>query len=214
VNGIVGGNATVGFAGGSLKERLSYEAPATIPSPDRVTVSIEVNAFDGTSGLLAGTVHIVPTKRAYKGDMTFENTNASTGLHAVATAHLLWTPKSITATAETYEASGTVEAALDFPNCDALYVNVPIGGGTLVYYTAASPVFANQHVVAVGASGSGDFMCGTPRAKTTKAFVMNAPISNCKQMHPAPNRDSLTGYFTCPDPKEEASWTFNRAALP
>ena len=126
VNGIVGGNSTVGTIVGT-NVGATYKAPASKPAPASVSVSAKV-AGDITFPLLivVANLTIVDTA-AYRGTISYDLKLPATGPLAKGVANIAWTTAGGLPDVSYYEPSGTMTGVFYLlPACDPLTATIPI----------------------------------------------------------------------------------------
>ncbi len=130
VNGVSGGNATVGMVAASGRYGATYVAPANKPSPSLVAVSATLGR--GTDKYqVASNITIVD-------DSWSGSTTATTDLFS-ATVQIKWTLLTTSGNVSTYQPSGTA-SFVDF-HCPSTPVSAPIGpnDGLLMVDNSTNP---------------------------------------------------------------------------
>lgn len=231
VNGIVGGNTSIGTITGS-RDTATYTAPATKPNPATVAVSAKVNLKGSLNTLMVSNITITDLSK-YSGTVKFSSKAPTGGGIGVGitngTATVTWTLEEELPDVRTYIASGTISGDLapemEDVNCKPVPVSGKIeSGDKLVVYTER----ANWNPATYS---FGLVMADRDTMLTTKCTDENGgefPISfpnllmalvggNClPDMTPRPvpftDPEVLQGSFDCPGNEYfaglSAQWTF------
>ncbi len=110
VNGVPGGSSTYGtVVEGASPQNATYTAPAGVPDPNPVAVSVETN-YDGQSALLVSNITI---SDEWVGTTTTDYTAF------VVTTTVTWEYVGTQGTLASYWPTGTVTVTPTFPECDA-----------------------------------------------------------------------------------------------
>ena len=139
VNGIAGGNSTVGTVSGS-GPHATYTAPATKPSPATVAVSARVDL--GTRGkvLVVSNITIADSANGYTGTIEYSSTGSSY------TAVVTWTEwNDGDDTTRSYRPTGTITADITAQDCNPIHATAPIVDlGNLVVYLPGNATSPNR----------------------------------------------------------------------
>ncbi len=177
VNGVPGGNTTVGTVRGP--EFADYTAPQEVPSPSRVTLTATVTDSQGklTAPLVAH-VDVVDAKD-YGGRYEFQQSQGS-GV-VTGSADFLWKRTRSTGDTASYVAEGTLNAHYAFSDCDPVDVIMQLDdSSSLTLYTATNIAFPRQHQFFLSAGAKAVTMnCGTPRKGTSTDLVLGFAVGVC-----------------------------------
>jgi len=141
VNGAVGGNGTVGTVSPTSGLQVGYTAPAQIPTPNVVAVSVQTT-FQGNSALLASTIRISGLEQ-WEG--TFISYDSS-GDHAEGT--VTWAQTGTFGTIKFFAPTGSVLYTLGASDCAfvSLFPNTGLiadtDGVLLVDYATDPPTYS------------------------------------------------------------------------
>ncbi|MFZ5446062.1 MAG: hypothetical protein ACOZQL_39080 [Myxococcota bacterium] len=177
VNGIAGGNATVGTVLGP--EKVDYTAPNEVPNPSRVTLSATVTNSQGKlTAPLVMHVDIVGAKD-YGGRYEFTQQQGDRVL--TGSADLFW--KRVESKPDTagYTPTGQVDAHYTFSDCDPIDVVLqPDPSSKLQIYTEKNLALPKQHQFTLNASAANvTLSCGTPRKAVTTTLVLGFAVGVC-----------------------------------
>ncbi len=127
VNGVVGGNATVGTATYTGPGAMSYEAPAKVPADNPVKVSVSVRNYrDKPVAPLVGRVRVTGKGLPYDGTVTWENGyyGAGDGSRSTARVHLA-VARTLTHSVD-YSVTGSVDVDFRSPDCAPVTLTLPV----------------------------------------------------------------------------------------
>ena len=128
VNGVKGGNSTLGVATYTGPGSMSYEAPEQVPSDNPVTISID--AIDNEKRPIApltSQVRITPKGNPYSGTATWTQGSwqgSGNGLKATATVEFQFAKKFTDWT--DYTARGSIAVNVTSPDCKPLDLTLPL----------------------------------------------------------------------------------------
>jgi DNA-binding beta-propeller fold protein YncE len=198
VNGVSGGNATVG----TVTSTGFYAAPAAVPAGTTITVTATVS---GTSASASATVTldsgvrvvIAPTAFTVGTSETFPLTASVTGVPSNAsipgtcdnTTHtpvdctaVTWSVTgvgSIDPTTGLYTAPSTTGSGVTVATATSVYDTTQKAAATISIVAAATPTIASISPVAgpIGAPFEDVFLTGTNFISTTRVFINGRPVS-------------------------------------
>ena len=223
VNGIVGGNSTVGTIVGT-NVGATYKAPASKPAPASVSVSAKV-AGDITFPLLivVANLTIVDTA-AYRGTVSY--TVDLPGYKADVVAEVAWTLVYEDSVVRNYIPSGTMRGTVQVPNCDLVTASVPINESRLlpngnwsevplVVFTSQSPT-PNRYFFYLDndQNSTANFTCVDKDGKRTTGNLppqfshTNISCGNPSNLPSYSTADVLEGSASCPLYGLTSSWRF------
>jgi hypothetical protein len=222
VNGTLGGNSAVGTISKSGSSGATYTAPDKKPSPDTVTVIFQsINTFTEDSVTVKASVKITDDViQTYAGSLNFNGSNVS-GTTYSGQGNLTWKliehlPNDLSK----YEASGSVQATTNYPNCTPASSGVPVNGTMIVY----DPVrggpgdgFASKYWFSIvqGADVTVTVQCGTPPApaQLPVTFLANSACPEVPTLPTAPRYTDIalltgSGSWPCQFDTTTADWNF------
>lgn len=140
VNGLPGGNATLGTVSPASGPQATFHAPTNAPTPDVVAVSVETT-YEGMHALLVSSIRIL-------GEERWVGTALVYGTDSHAFVDVVWNPVGTFGTIRFFAPSGTVHQVLE-SNADCSVLSFapdtsPIGeldGTLLVDYATDPPTF-------------------------------------------------------------------------
>ena len=152
VDGIQGGNGTVGSIAGNGRGSATYTAPATAPDPSTVAVSAELAWEKGGKLLVTASVEIT-NELTYKGSVHYTATGEGQSV-TLTGDDVLWTDVAPTGTSslKTFKASGMVDATITLEDCNPFRGAVHVEG-TLDFHVPGEGLYS--------------FDMGTPSADAT-----------------------------------------------
>lgn len=210
VNGVTGGNSTVGTVSGS-STTATYHAPGSVPGSNPVAVSAQVTMSSGSATVVANIT--VTNTNSYSGNVTFNN-NAN-GFNATnGTATVSWAQIEDTGDTRSYEATGTISADVGYDGCNSVPVTTAlIPNSHLVIYTASNALAPNTYAFALaGTQFSVTLNCGGSSVPLTG--VITVPVGTCGiNFEPQPISDytHLAGSYSCLTDysHNNVTWDFN-----
>ncbi|MBI5098732.1 MAG: hypothetical protein HZB30_05785 [Nitrospirae bacterium] len=191
VNGVAGGNSTVGTISGDSTS-ATYTAPASKPTPNTVAVSARIT--DGTAYVdtLVSNITIVG---GYTGTVQF-TWSANGGFSASGTANVTWTQSSTVQNVRQYQASGTINADVTVPGCGTKHDSGPIANGILqLNYSDINATIPVDYFF--------NFASGTVQVACTSGPPANVQIVvaiGCPDGTPTPaltDETTLSGSYSC-----------------
>ena len=193
VNGIPGGNATVGTVVAEQHQpdphsvsdyRAIYTAPDIAPTPNTVAVSAEVEMGDGSKTLIVSNITIAFPK-TYKGDLSFEIAPVGQGITITGKAQITWNLFEELSTVRRYLPSGSINATILSQDCKPLSVTVAIESGspkypigTLTMYSGVSP-YADHYWFGFNGGGPIILQCGDKTVYLEAAALLNVMVGSC-----------------------------------
>ena len=141
VEGIKGGNSTVGTVAGNGRASATYTAPAMAPDPSTVAVSAELAGEKGGKLLVTASVEIT-NELSYKGSVHY--TATGTGQSITLTGDdVLWTDVAPTGTSslKTFKASGMLNATITVDDCNPFRGSVHVEG-TLDFHVPGEGLYS------------------------------------------------------------------------
>lgn len=215
VDGVIGGNATKGTVTG-VGDQGRYTAPAEVPSPSTVSVSVRLTepSQPGIGAWLVVRVHIVDDV-TFIGNLTFEV--ASFG-PAVGSGSVGWLLFEDLPDVQRYLPTGVLDVTISPDGCDPATESLLIERGTaelpvgtLVVYIGENP-FADSHAFAVSTVPKDiTFQCGDDAI--TLSTALSVGVGTCSgPFEPAPftDPDVLEGSYDCGLTQTHAEWRFVR----
>lgn len=222
VNGILGGNGTVGTISKSGSSGATYTAPDKKPSPETVTVSFQsINTDTLDSVTVRASVKITDDViQTYAGPVNFNGSNVS-GTTYSGQGNLTWKliehlPNDLSK----YEASGSVQATTNYPNCTPASSGVPVNGTMIVYDPVRSGPgdnFASKYwfVFQQGADVLATAQCGNPpqSQQVPVTFVADAACPEVPTLPDAPKYTDIalltgSGSWPCQINTTTVNWNF------
>jgi len=229
VNGIGGGNTTIGTIYGNI-EQGGYTAPDKKPTPDTVTVSVQVKDLKtNKKSPLTATVTIVDTS-SYVGTLQFTMVGTD-GTQVSGTADITWTKLKDLGDVRTYIPSGSITTDVTMADCDPVHITRPIAigtptdqpGGRLAVYTSTNAAYPMRHDFSVlSTPGPQTFQCGNPRQPMVIPYYYQAAmVGLCiptNDFPPYTDEAVLSGtHWTCANSvggyisgSMDATWDFRR----
>ncbi len=226
VNGIVGGNSTVGTIVGT-NLGATYKAPASKPAPASVSVSAKV-AGDATFPLLIVVANLTITDTAaYRGTINYDLSIGPNNSIATGVANIDWTSAGGFPDVSYYAPSGTMtgifRAGLPSYDCNEITATVPIApdfrNGTstaLVVFNATAGIPNSLNFQIKGDKSTVlTFNCKRKSDGSTLVYPVNGSnyniiVPGCLTATggvPFTNESRLTGTFSCPG-GNTFSWDF------
>jgi hypothetical protein len=222
VNGAFGGNGTVGTIKPSGSSGATYTAPDKKPNPDTVTVifqSINTDSLDSVT-LKASLKITDDVIQSYAGSVNFNGSSVG-GASYSGQGNLTWTliehlPNDLSK----YEASGSVQATANYPECTPATASVPVTGTMIVYDPVRggpTDPFASKYWWAFtqGANVLATAQCGNPPkpAQVPVTFVANSTCSEAPTLPDAPKYADIalltgSGSWACQIYSTTADWNF------
>lgn len=193
VNGIPGGNRTVGTVSGS-GWTATYKAPSAKPTPNTVVVSATIADKRGKKKILVSSITI-KDQVTYTGTVQF-STEFTNGTKVSGSANVTWTeyknPED-DAGSEWYLPSGTIVASVNSPHCDPLQITGPIAtgssqnrrGGGMTIFPSTHPGHPNQYYFALVGDRTRNINqhCGSPPNRQRKLVSISnfvaVNLANC-----------------------------------
>lgn len=128
VNGIAGGDSTVGHVASTGPGGASFEAPEEVPWPgNTVSVSVPVRNNEGQPvAPLVSTVRIVGRGQPYGGTATWEDPTFSMGEGTRSTATVHFVPTQTLTSHVSYEVTGSVTIEIHSLMCTPKTVTLPV----------------------------------------------------------------------------------------
>jgi hypothetical protein len=214
VNGIVGGDTTVGTLYPDI-DRCGYTAPHTRPTPNTVAVSVEA-AFSAiwpatADGVLVAYINIIDPG-SYAGSLQFSLDSGVSG-----TADIEWIPVQDLGDTKTYQPVGSITADFNLLDCDHKQqtVSVDSTSNSLVVYTSLNSAFPKQYQFTLFGDPNTmvTLQCGTPRTDVQYPASSLIPliIGNCPgaAMPSFTDMNVLSGSWDCTlSGLLSSSWTF------
>lgn len=217
VNGILGGNGTVGTISGH-GDTATYTAPATKPSSNPVTVSAQVNFGGGNKTRVVSTIKITDIAPPYTGFVVFEERNGPFELDITdGFANVTWTLVEESSGARSYKPTGTIRARVTPPDCDPQTVSTDLSSplNAMVVYTESTGIPNTHAFVLQSVMRRVDFQCGgNPKYTVTWPVSFSARVINCgetqyKYQVPFTDQAELKGSYVCvwPGPSPQDIWS-------
>lgn len=201
VNGVVGGNATVGTVSGS-GSGATYTAPATKPTPNTVVVSASINTASHGKTIVVSNITISDMS-VYTGTVHF--TTSMPGVLTVTNglANVTWTLIEDTGDTRKYTPTGTISADMTYDGCTKVPVSSDLSqsGNNMMVYTASNAGFPNTHGFALFTSKSA-FTTNCGGLSQDVPNWQNALVGSCSgTFNPQAFSDPahLTGTYSCAD---------------
>jgi hypothetical protein len=229
VNGVVGGNSTIGTIKGS-RDTAIYTAPAKKPTPNTVAVSAKVNLKGSQNPLLVSNITISDLSK-YTGTVKFSSEAGMMGVTLTdGIAEVTWTLSEELSDVRTYTASGTISAGVAPASLPGFTCKpVPVTGtidvtDKLVVYTDRANWNPGTYSFVLNISDPNTQL--TAKCKTDDGGELEMPFAktlliavggNClpdTTLLPVPFTDQavLQGTFNCPGSDYfmslDAQWTF------
>lgn len=214
VNGVAGGNSTIGTVSGS-DASATYTAPSSKPNPNTVAVSAEVDM--GTKGKTLVVSNITITEdNTYTGSIDFDLAPLGGEYTITGNAQVTWTQFEDLGDVRRYLPSGTITADISMQNCDPLHTTVPIHTSeTLVVYTSSNYAFPNHYQFVIVGDGTFTLQCGNPRTPVTMPGstinIAVGPYGSCAFPQFTVEDILSGGPWSCADVNvQSATWNFLR----
>ena len=228
VNGVVGGNATIGTVRGN-RDTAIYTAPAKKPTPNIVAVSAKIKLVGSVNPTVVANITITDLS-SYTGTVTFSSTAGMAGVHITdGIAQVTWTLIEDLPDVRTYTASGTISASLAPALQGFTCTPVPVSGkidatDKLVVYTDRATWNPGTYAFVLNVDDPNTML--TAKCKTEDGASMEFPLAkqilvgvggNCLPDTTArpvafANAAELQGVFDCPASdffaSLSASWSF------
>ena len=140
VNGAVGGNGTIGTVSPTSGLQVGYTAPAQVPTPNTVAVSVQTT-FEGNNALLVSNIKI-------SGEEQWEGTFTSYSGSDAAQATITWVQTGTFGTMKMFAPTGSMHYTIGPSDCAfvSLFPNTGIfsqtDGALLVDYATDPPTFS------------------------------------------------------------------------
>jgi hypothetical protein len=215
--------SSVTAAAGTLFEgsvaHFTYTAPAQVPSPNPVVVTVRYDHVAGTAGsvIVVGQVTVLgDVPPSYSGPVTFDITMGGVPVQITGTADVLYTlsellPGDLTKYVLTQNVRATVTPTV--VDCDPLQVTIPTTG-TLILFDKVrqgpGDVFADKYQFAFGGGTVATFSCFNPRMPTQipVAFQLSTDCSSAADGPSWTDYNHLTGQASpvCTDFGGTLSW--------
>ena len=216
VNGIRGGNATLGTISPSSGSGATYTAPDKKPSPDTVTVSF-TSLNNDTLRVADPEASVKITDgflSSYIGSVAFTSSSPIGNSKVTYTGQVNLTWQFVGEAPNDYAGyvtSGSLEVTANYPNCTPVTASVPFGGNMTVYdpvrggtgdllatkywfrLLMTEPIFATSQ-------------CGQPPKPTPIQVSTFAVTTTCSENPPLPDALKYTDLTTLTD---SGSWTCN-----
>ena len=218
VNGVANGDATHGtiIAPGVT---TAYRAPVEVPTPDRVTISIDALTPAGVSMVAMKSIRIEPAETGYTGHAEFTQTIDT--LETVVTADVIWSPVTVTAEGSLHQASGMFHVVVSRADCDSGTVDAPIpDSNELAVFTASDPITPSQyHWTLYSDPIELTLQCDPPaggaRVPTAVGVIITGSVGLCGMFppyFPLTEESRLMGTSSCSGlGLSSISWDFTRA---
>ena len=221
VNGIRGGNATLGTISPSSGSGATYTAPDKKPSPETVTVSFTSLNNDTLSVVdpEASVKIIGDFYGSYAGSVAFSGSNP-TEMTYTGQGNLTWTMiENLPNDLAKYEAAGSMQVTTTIPGCSSVSASVPVMGTMIVFDPVrggTGDLFATKYWFALNPAGGGVTVtgqCGKP-PKPTPLPVTFQVLTACPENPTLPNApkyndlSKLTnaGSWACSFASTTANW--------
>ena len=184
VNGVLGGNSTVGTVTKNGGSGAIYTAPTKKPSPDTVTVtfqSVNIDTLDSVAPIASVKItdDVIQT---YSGSLSFSGSN-SAGVSYTGQGNVTWSlVEDLPNDLAKYEATGSLQATTTYEDCTPAAASVPVAGTMIVYDPVrggAGDPFASKYWFALFSSASilATAQCGTPPKATQVPVTFQATIA-------------------------------------
>lgn len=208
VDGIVGGNTTLGTVSGP--ELVDYKAPNKVPNPDTVFLSAKVTAYDGGIAAPLGVrVRLVEAGTTYGGRYEFSQQYAN-DMTVTGSADFVWTPMRDEGDVIHYTASTSlVNAHIVVNDCDPVDQVLPTTDSEFVLYTASNVAFPRQYHFNAATEATINLRCGTPRATISRATAVVLTGGLCQPPPFASFTDEARLAFSESCQTSTASWSFD-----
>ena len=222
VNGIIGGNSSVGTVSGS-SAAATYIAPGTAPNSNPVAVSAQV-AYGSVAVTVVANITVVGRSMSYTGSVLYSSDMAGGGIvvtHAL--ANVTWTQFEDLGDVRSYVPTGSITAdSVSIAGCDPLNnVTVPIKatvphgpGPTMVVYTASNSAYAKRHMFALAADETPlTFTCGGSPYTVPASGIFAIVVGSCSTPDAYPaftDETHLAGTYNqqCYSMGVDALWDF------
>ena len=223
VNGVVGGNSTVGTITRSSGSGAVYTAPDKKPSPDTVTVSfqsIQTDTLDSVSIKPPAKVKIIDGfLSSYTGSVGFSGANPAEMTYT-GQGNLTWTIiENLPDDLAKYEATGSLQVTTTYPECSPVSASVPVTGTMIVFDPVrggTGDLFATKYWFALNPVGGGVIVtgqCGKP-PKPTPLSVTFQVLTACPENPTLPDapkygaisRLTNSGSWACSFASTTANW--------
>ena len=223
VNGVVGGNSTVGTITRSSGSGATYTAPDKKPSPDTVTVSfqsIQTDTLDSVSIKPPAKVKISDGfLSSYTGSVGFSGANPAEMTYT-GQGNLTWTIiENLPDDLAKYEATGSLQVTTTYPECSPVSASVPVTGTMIVFDPVrggTGDLFATKYWFALNPVGGGVIVtgqCGQP-PKPTPLSVTFQVLTACPENPTLPDapkyggisRLTNSGSWACSFASTTANW--------
>lgn len=209
VNDVPGGNSTIGTVYGP--ELVDYTAPSQVPSPDRVTLSAVVTAYDGTrSAPIEVGVKIVPEGLAYGGRYTFTQQYDS-DMTITGDADLVWTQSLNEGDVIQYKATaGQIRAHFVLADCDPVDSVLPVDDSNMLVYPPSNSGLSSSYYFYVSTQPMVSLRCGTPRRSLNRVVgvVLTGGLCHAPMAASYDDEKLLRGSEMCP-PASTSQWSFS-----
>lgn len=219
VNGIAGGNATVGTVNSSTIFG-NYRAPGAVPAQNPVAVSAQVDDPAGRATLVSN-IRVVDYVTVFEGTASggFELTALGAETYGELHANLRFTYNenfSVPGRIRHYDGTGTAHARARPFGCDDGAVTVPVSQATLVIHDSGP--LAGTYQLGVGALATTTYRCGDPPRQPLDlgppvAFTAagSGGAGPCPDVSIGSNPSRLSGSWSCDDRagnlRGRANWT-------
>jgi len=228
VNGVVGGNNTVGTIQGN-RDKATYTAPANKPNPGTVAVSAKISLAGSQNPTVVANITISDLAR-YAGKVSFTSKAGMGGVNITdGLADVVWVLAEDLPDVRSFTAEGTISGnlapAMEGMDCDPVHVSGKIDSSNkLLVYTERANWNAGTHAFNVSPENPEPMLTAQCRTGDGGSFPMPFPNllsvsvgGNClpdMTPKPAPYVDAalLQGTFDCPGSEffagVNAQWTF------
>ena len=217
-----GGGGTLGTISPSGTAGATYTAPDKKPSPDTVTVRFgSLNTDTNDDVRIDAKVKITDDViQTYTGSLNFNGSNVS-NISYSGQGHLTWNlVEHIPGDLNKYEASGSVQATTNYPECTPATSSVPVNGTMIVFDPVRSgpgDTFASKYWFALtqGANVVVTVQCGNPPTPTQVAVIFTA-FTACPEVPTLPDAPKYadialltsSGTWACQFNTTTADWNF------
>lgn len=209
VNGVTGGNSTVGTITGDI-EIGRFVAPDEVPDTKIVLLTVDAkNPFTNKTDPLIARIEIMGDA-AYVGPVSFTTQGMNYRL-TVDAPTTRWEQKNSAGT--TFKATGAFTYVYELTDCDRISSSGSFTDGELTIYPATSPVFASSYNMVARATPTYTASCGMPRMPVTLEvpIVFQAGFCSGSDTVPFTDLQRLTGGGPCAAQKiESSSWNLAR----
>lgn len=213
VNGVLGGNGSVGTISGNGPS-ATFTAPATMPSPNPVAVSANVNFVGKDKTLVVSNITIIdPT--AYEGTVHFTESNGAGIEITQGVASVAWTLFDDSLGVRVYKPTGTISAVVTPTDCDPTTVSTDLSyaGNKMMLYTKSTGIPDTHAFNLQSITKQITFQCGNPRNPRQVPVTLSANVTNCGSniltQQPITDPAHLTGKYSCAWPGTSWQWALD-----